>query len=36
MAKKKEVLLVKDVLKVGNMGDLVRVAPGFARNYLFP
>ncbi len=36
MAKKKEVLLVKDVLKVGNMGDIVRVAPGFARNYLFP
>lgn len=36
MAKKKEVLLVKDVLKVGLMGDLVRVAPGFARNYLFP
>jgi large subunit ribosomal protein L9 len=36
MAKRKEVLLVKDVLKLGNMGDIVRVSPGFARNYLFP
>ncbi len=32
---KQEVLLVKDVLKLGNMGDLVKVAPGYARNYLF-
>jgi len=36
MAKRKEVLLVKDVLKLGNMGDIVRVSPGFARNYLYP
>ncbi len=36
MAKRKEVLLVQDVLKLGNMGDVVRVSPGFARNYLFP
>ncbi len=36
MARRKEVLLVKDVLKLGNMGDLVRVSPGYARNYLFP
>ncbi|MBA3707460.1 MAG: 50S ribosomal protein L9 [Planctomycetes bacterium] len=36
MAKRKEVLLIKDVLKLGNMGDIVRVSPGFARNYLFP
>ena len=36
MAKRKEVLLVKDVLKLGNMGDVVRVSPGFARNYLYP
>jgi large subunit ribosomal protein L9 len=36
MAKKQEVLLIQDVLKVGNMGDIVKVAPGFARNYLFP
>jgi len=36
MAKRTEVLLVKDVLKLGNMGDVVRVAPGYARNYLLP
>ena len=36
MAKKQEVLLVADVLKLGNMGDLVKVAPGYARNYLYP
>lgn len=36
MARRTEVLLVKDVLKLGNMGDIVRVAPGYARNYLFP
>jgi large subunit ribosomal protein L9 len=36
MARRKEVLLVQDVLKLGNMGDVVRVAPGYARNYLFP
>jgi large subunit ribosomal protein L9 len=32
---KQEVLLVKDVLKLGNMGDIVKVQPGYARNYLF-
>ena len=32
---KQEVLLVKDVLKLGNMGDIVKVSPGYARNYLF-
>ena len=36
MARRKEVLLIKDVLKLGNMGDMVRVSPGYARNYLFP
>jgi len=36
VAKRTEVLLVKDVLKLGNMGDVVRVAPGYARNYLYP
>jgi large subunit ribosomal protein L9 len=36
MARRKEVLLVKDVLKLGNMGDIIRVSPGYARNYLFP
>ena len=35
MAKKHEVLLVDDVLKLGSMGDIVKVAPGYARNYLF-
>lgn len=32
---KQEVLLVKDVLKLGSMGDIVKVAPGYARNYLY-
>lgn len=36
MAKRTEVLLIKDVLKLGNMGDIVRVAPGYARNHLYP
>jgi large subunit ribosomal protein L9 len=36
MAKKQEVLLVADVLKLGNMGDIIKVAPGYARNYLYP
>jgi large subunit ribosomal protein L9 len=36
MAKKQDILLVKDVLKLGNMGDIIKVAPGFARNYLLP
>lgn len=36
MAKRTEVLLLKDVLKLGNMGDVVRVSPGYARNYLYP
>ncbi len=32
---KLEILLVKDVLKLGNMGDMVKVSHGYARNYLF-
>jgi large subunit ribosomal protein L9 len=36
MAKNIEVLLKEDVLKVGSMGDVVAVKPGFARNYLLP
>jgi large subunit ribosomal protein L9 len=36
MAKRQEVLLVQDVLKLGNMGDTVKVSPGYARNYLYP
>jgi large subunit ribosomal protein L9 len=35
MAKKHEVLLVGEVLKLGSMGDIVKVSPGYARNYLF-
>jgi len=31
-----EVLLMNDVKDVGNAGDVVQVADGYARNYLFP
>lgn len=31
-----ELLLLKDVRKLGHVGDVVKVAPGFARNYLLP
>lgn len=31
-----KVILQKDVKDVGKVGDLVNVAPGFARNFLFP
>jgi large subunit ribosomal protein L9 len=31
-----EVLLQKDVEKLGHMGDVVNVAAGYARNYLLP
>jgi large subunit ribosomal protein L9 len=31
-----QVILQQDVDKVGKSGDLVRVRPGFARNYLVP
>lgn len=31
-----DVILVQDVLKLGNMGDLVAVKPGYARNFLLP
>jgi large subunit ribosomal protein L9 len=30
------VLLTRDVIHVGKAGDLVKVRPGFARNYLLP
>jgi len=36
MAHTIEVLLVDDVLKLGNMGDIVRVKSGYARNCLLP
>ncbi len=36
MAKKVQLLLNKDVTKLGKRGDLVDVAPGYARNYLVP
>ena len=31
-----EVILKEDVLHLGNRGDLVKVADGYARNYLLP
>ena len=36
MAKKVQLLLNKNVNKLGKRGDLVEVAPGYARNYLVP
>lgn len=33
---KTQVLLSQNVASVGRCGDLVKVAPGFARNYLYP
>ena len=34
--KRTQVVLSQDVPKLGNSGDLVEVAPGYARNYLYP
>ena len=31
-----EVILREDIDKIGNRGQVVKVAPGFARNYLLP
>jgi large subunit ribosomal protein L9 len=31
-----DVLLVEDVAQLGEQGDIVRVRPGYARNYLLP
>lgn len=31
-----EVILLEDVSKLGDMGELVDVKPGYARNYLIP
>lgn len=36
MAKRVQVVLHEDVLSLGKNGDLVEVAPGYARNYLVP
>ena len=36
MAKRVEVVLNEDVISLGKDGDLVEVAPGYARNFLFP
>ena len=36
MSKRLQVVLTQDVRKLGSNGDLVEVAPGYARNYLLP
>lgn len=36
MSKRVSVVLKENVAKLGKNGDLVEVAPGFARNYLLP
>ncbi|MGL5082740.1 MAG: 50S ribosomal protein L9 [Microcoleaceae cyanobacterium] len=36
MPKRVQVVLMQDVSKLGRSGDLVEVAPGYARNYLLP
>jgi large subunit ribosomal protein L9 len=36
MAKKTEVLLRENLKHLGKCGDVVKVAPGYARNYLVP
>ena len=36
MAKRFEVLLKEDVKDLGNVGDVVKVASGYARNFLLP
>jgi large subunit ribosomal protein L9 len=36
MSKRVQVVLMQDMGKLGRNGDLVEVAPGYARNYLFP
>lgn len=36
MAKRVQLVLRQDISKLGRSGDLVEVAPGYARNYLLP
>jgi large subunit ribosomal protein L9 len=31
-----KIILTKDIKKIGNAGDVMKVADGFARNYLLP
>ena len=31
-----EIILLERIEKLGDMGDVVNVKPGFARNYLLP
>ena len=31
-----KVILREDVLNLGTMGDIVKVKPGYARNFLLP
>jgi large subunit ribosomal protein L9 len=36
MAKRVQLVLTQNVYKLGTVGDLVEVAPGYARNFLLP
>ena len=36
MPKRVQVVLNEDILSLGKDGDLVEVAPGYARNFLLP
>jgi len=36
MATKMQAILARDVSNLGHVGDVVRVAPGYLRNYLLP
>jgi large subunit ribosomal protein L9 len=36
MAKRIQLVLNENIYKLGGLGDLVEVAPGYARNYLLP
>ena len=36
MAKRVQIVLNEDINSLGKNGDVVEVAPGYARNYLFP
>ncbi|MBH1988912.1 MAG: 50S ribosomal protein L9 [Myxococcaceae bacterium] len=36
MAANVNVILARDVLNLGRLGDVVKVRPGYARNFLFP